>query len=270
MKKPNSLDIRVIESLDELQQVYVLESSIWSADDTVPVSHSVASVKNGGLVLGAFDGSRLVGFQYSFPGFDGKDVYLYSHNLGIHPDYRRLGIGEQLKLAQRKAALERGYRRIVWTYDPLETVNGNLNLHKLGAKAVGYIENAYGEMTDGMNAGLPSDRFIVHWDIETEEKRSPADWAEFHSLIGTSVKDGLLIAENLNWQTNKEKLMVPVPADFQRLKQADFSSALLWREKTAELFKDLLTCGWVVTDLVRHPDITECYAYLIERRGNEQ
>lgn len=47
----------------------------------------------------------------------------------------------------------------MWTYDPLETVNGYLNLSKLGGVCTQYIENCYGEMPDILNAGLPSDRF---------------------------------------------------------------------------------------------------------------
>ncbi|MGE7546247.1 GNAT family N-acetyltransferase [Sporosarcina newyorkensis] len=268
MKNP-TLTIRTIDSLEDLQKVHALESIVWSVEDTVPTSHTIATVKNGGLILGAFDEDRLIGFQYSFPGFDGKSIYLYSHSLGIHPDYRRLGIGEQLKVAQKKVALEKGYDRIVWTYDPLETVNANLNLHKLRAVVVDYTENAYGEMEDGMNNGIPTDRFTVEWNIREQPTDSaPIDLDKVHSLVETSVDNGFLHAEHMNWQTDHQKLIVPVPANFQELKQHDLTAAIIWREKTREIFKGCLSNGWIVTDLLKHPENNEGYVYILEKRGN--
>ncbi|WP_228548283.1 GNAT family N-acetyltransferase [Sporosarcina obsidiansis] len=264
-----SLTLRLIETLEDLHKVHALESIVWSVEDTVPISHTIATVKNGGLILGAFDGDKLIGFQYSFPGFDGKEVYLYSHSLGIHPDYRKLGIGEKLKVAQRQVALEKGFDRIIWTYDPLETVNANLNLHKLRAVVVAYIENAYGEMEDEMNSGIPTDRFTVEWNIRQEPSDiSPIDLQHSPSLIETSVTNGFLFAEQTHWRKDDEIVYVPVPANFQELKQHDFSAAMIWREKTREVFKDYLNNGWVVTDLLKHPEFSESYVYILEKRGN--
>ncbi|WP_301109887.1 GNAT family N-acetyltransferase [Sporosarcina sp.] len=268
MKHP-PLTIRMIEELDDLQKVQALESIVWSIEDTVPLSHTIATVKNGGLILGAFDQDQLVGFQYSFPGFDGQSVYLYSHSLGIHPDYRRLGIGEQLKIAQRQVALEKGFDRIVWTYDPLETVNANLNLRKLRAVVVDYTENAYGDMEDGMNDGIPSDRFTVEWKIREQPRNSVStDIRQIPFLIEVHEEDGYLFAKNSIYRKGDQTVAVPVPANFQALKKHDLSEALIWREKTRGIFKRYLENGWVVTDLVKHPEVEESYVYILEKRGN--
>lgn len=60
---------------------------------------------NGGLLLGAFIGDKIVGFSYSFPGYVNGKVYLCSHTLGIHPDYQTRGIGKTLKEKQSEWAI---------------------------------------------------------------------------------------------------------------------------------------------------------------------
>ena len=35
----------------------------------IPVHQTLTAAKNGGLIIGAFDGEKLVGFSYGFPGF---------------------------------------------------------------------------------------------------------------------------------------------------------------------------------------------------------
>ncbi len=64
--------------------------------------------------------------------------------------------------------LAQGIDLITWTFDPLETRNATLNFHKLGAVCNTYFPNLYGDMRDGLNAGLPSDRFQVDWWIASE------------------------------------------------------------------------------------------------------
>ena len=61
----------------------------------------------------------------------------------------------------------RGIDLITWTYDPLLARNVQLNIAKLGAVCNTYLANLYGEMRDGLNAGLPSDRFQLDWWIAT-------------------------------------------------------------------------------------------------------
>ena len=87
---------------------------------------------------------------------------------GVHPAYRNRGLGYSLKLAQREHVLAQGIDLITWTFDPLETRNATLNFHKLGAVCNTYLPNLYGDMRDGLNAGLPSDRFQVDWWIASE------------------------------------------------------------------------------------------------------
>ncbi|WP_245552857.1 hypothetical protein [Brevibacillus massiliensis] len=68
----HSFTIRSLHTAEELGMVRDLECLVWASDDPVPVHQTITVVKHGGMVLGAFEGDRLIGFQYSFAGFDGK------------------------------------------------------------------------------------------------------------------------------------------------------------------------------------------------------
>jgi predicted GNAT superfamily acetyltransferase len=266
------IEIRNLQTVEELEQVRQLEAIVWSFEDSVPVNQTITVVKNGGFILGAFLHNELIGFQYSFPGFDGKQVYLCSHSLGIHPNFRKYGIGEKLKWAQRELAATKGYELISWTYDPLETVNGNLNLHKLGAVCSTYLENAYGEMDDGLNSGIATDRFLVEWRLDEMEdkdgeiqRNEPVDLQTI--VMETTKKDGFLVPGEMQLHLESDVLFVPVPGNFQEIKNDDFSLAVAWRNVTRNIFTYYLRNGWQVTDLIKAGHEQNHYLYVLEKRG---
>jgi len=256
--------IRRLQTVEELTLVQELEKIIWAEDSAIPIHQTVTAVKNGGMVLGAFADERLIGFQYSFAGFDGKRAYLCSHALGIHPDYRIGGIGEKLKWAQREEALNIGYDLITWTYDPLETVNGNLNIRKLGAICSHYIENCYGEMKDILNGGIPSDRFLVKWWITSDRVERRVNRVEVSADEERSFDIPALIDVEVNQQgkpvpfardvipdASVERLLVPVPAAFQKIKEQDLALARSWRMVTRSVCTQYFQSGWQVADFIK-------------------
>lgn len=260
-----TITIRNLVSVEDLEKVRQLESLVWSFDESVPVNQTVAVVKNGGFILGAFIGDELIGFQYSFPGFDGKQIYLCSHSLGIHPNYRKFGIGYKLKIAQKNLALQKGYELITWTYDPLETVNGNLNLHKLGASCSTYLKNVYGDMDDELNTGIPTDRFLVEWWIKDDRKiKNQPETVLF--AITTSEMNGYPVPEQVDLNILEDQVWVPVPSQFQELKKADFSLAVKWRETTSTVFTHYFSKGWMAVDLIKDTQRQNQYLYLLEKR----
>ncbi|MEH7385669.1 hypothetical protein V7147_09705 [Bacillus sp. JJ1521] len=113
-------------------------------------------------------------------------------------------------------AADRGNDLITWTYDPLETVNGNLNLHNLGAVCTSYIENAYGEMSDGMNDRISADCFVVEWaDTEKERENRNRDLSKASILISTGIEDGFLTPGEINLEESSDSLLVTVPVIFK-------------------------------------------------------
>jgi len=157
--------VRDCDGNDELEACVSLQKEVWNFSDAdmIPLRLFVVAQKIGGQVLGAFDGSTLVGFSLSIPGARNGHAYLHSHMLAVRSTYRNSGLGRRLKLAQRKDGLARGFELIEWTFDPLEIKNAYLNLERLGAIARRYNINQYGMVSSALQAGLPTDRLIAEW-----------------------------------------------------------------------------------------------------------
>jgi predicted GNAT superfamily acetyltransferase len=158
--------IRALHTIPEFRQVIALEQEIWGysdAEDAVGIPIFVITVKRGGILLGAYDGDRLIGFVYSIAGLKHGRPIQWSHMLGVLPAYRATGIGRALKLEQRRISLEMGLDLMEWTYDPLVAVNAHLNFRRLGAVVEEYALNVYGESSSPLHRGAPTDRFIAQW-----------------------------------------------------------------------------------------------------------
>jgi predicted GNAT superfamily acetyltransferase len=86
----------------------------------------------------------------------------------VLPEYRDLGIGRQLKLAQRDDALARGISLIEWTFDPLQTRNAYFNICRLGVVARRYLLDIYGSTSSPLHGGLPTDRLVAEWHLASD------------------------------------------------------------------------------------------------------
>lgn len=254
------IEIRELKTIAEMEQIQELEAKVWGMQ-AIPTHQTLTAVKNGGIMIGALDGGRLIGFSYGFAGFRDGTSYLCSHMLGIDKAYRSQGIGEKLKLKQREIAIAKGYRRMQWTYDPLETRNGYLNLTKLNGICDTYVENCYGEMHDGFNQGLPSDRFELHWHLTSPyvvEKHSPdIDKAQAVSSLSFN-EDGLpVFVEGKEQHLDQPVYSLPVPKNFQSLKASSKELALDWRLQTRKQFQRLFQAGYAAVRLQPHETFNE-------------
>jgi predicted GNAT superfamily acetyltransferase len=155
--------IRPLTSEPDHAAARALEAAIWSAEASVPTHLTLAVVRAGGVLLGAFQGADLVAFAFGFVGLDAAGPHLVSHSLGVDPAHRGRGVGEALKRAQRAWAQARGLDEIRWTFDPMRPANAHLNLRKLGAVGTEWIDDAYGALDDAQNAGARTDRIVVAW-----------------------------------------------------------------------------------------------------------
>ncbi|MGH9671384.1 MAG: GNAT family N-acetyltransferase [Terriglobales bacterium] len=162
---PDTISIRMCHSFDELNACVELQRDVWGFSDLdlVPLRLFVVAEKIGGQVIGAFDGTDLVGFALSIPGSRSGHPYLHSHMLAVRESHRNAGLGRRIKLVQREDALARGFELIEWTFDPLEIKNAHLNLERLGAIARRYNLNQYGISSSPLQGGLPTDRLVAEW-----------------------------------------------------------------------------------------------------------
>ena len=268
--------IKLLETPEEMSSVEDLQRLVWpgSETDVVPAHVFITAVHNGGLVIGAFDHHQMIGFVFGFPGLestpDGPRPKHCSHMMGIHPEYRDSGVGFALKRAQWQMVRHQGLDHITWTYDPLLSRNARLNIAKLGAVCNTYRRSEYGDMRDGLNAGLPSDRFQVDWWINTrrvdrrlgKRARRPLKLenfskAELHPLYAVHASH-----QTGGWPRPSEHFSPPeghialaeIPTNFSALKDADFSLARDWRFFSREVFETAFASGYIVTDFVFDQD----------------
>jgi chorismate synthase len=161
-----TIEFRELRTAAELAPMPLLEARVWgNHGDLVAVNMLVATISEGGVAIGAFDGDRLVGSVYGFATH--QPEVLHSHYLAVDPDYRSCGLAVALKQCQREWCLANGRTSMRWTFDPLQLGNAHLNLRSLHAVAVQYHVDLYGPM-GGINGGLPSDRLVVEWDLVGE------------------------------------------------------------------------------------------------------
>lgn len=281
------LDIRLVEEPADYWTVEDISKAAWGLNDyreVIPAHLMITFQQNGGLLLGAWLDGKLVGFSVGFIGLtaDGSAtngrVKFCSEQLGVLPEYQSYSIGYRLKLAQRDHLLARGIDHATWTYDPLETQNGNLNLHKLGAVCNTYYINLYGTAA-GINAGLPTDRFQVDWWLDSRHVTSRLPGTATSPALSTSVNtlddlrdEGVPVINPAQGIPHPRpggaiippghpRLLMQVPASIRALKREDPELALAWRLHTRDLFISLFAEGYKTTDLLYTPD--SCY-YLLE------
>jgi predicted GNAT superfamily acetyltransferase len=277
--------LRILEDAQEMTLVEDLQKIVWPGNDTdiVPKHLLLTAAHNGGLVIGAFEdaacSTALVGFVFSFPGLyetpDGPRLKHCSHMLAVHPSFRDQGIGFALKRAQWQMVRQQGIDRITWTYDPLQSRNAYLNIARLGGVCNCYLPDAYGEMRDGLNSGLPSDRFQIDWWVNSHRvsrrlsrrARVRLDLkhfleAEIRIINPTEIgPDGLpkpVDTRHTDVLAKDSKadalLLLEIPADFQALKAMNMDLALAWRLHTRNMLATLFNQGYLATDFVYLPE----------------
>jgi predicted GNAT superfamily acetyltransferase len=266
------MDVRELTTTAELHAASALLARIWRPTDPMPYEMLRVIRHIGGYVSGAFEADTLIGACAAFPTAAGG---LHSHITGATAPGR--GVGLAVKLHQRTWALDRGITRISWTFDPLVRRNAYFNLAKLAARAEEYLEDFYGEMPDELNAGDPSDRLLVVWDL-----RDPAVAAVADGAAGArdAVRDGAAEGEATSGDettgdgppgrgvtvaltddpsgrpverdpAGADRLAIGTPADIAALRARDPLLAREWRRRQRAALGGALAAGYHVTGFTR-------------------
>jgi predicted GNAT superfamily acetyltransferase len=171
------IQVRALHEPTEFEEAVRLQQRIWGFDEIelLPVRLFVVASKIGGQAMGAFDGGRMIAFLLAIPGIRGDQHYLHSHMLGVLPEYRDRGVGRLMKLEQRRDALARGIRVVEWTFDPLELKNAFFNIERLGVIVRRFNPNQYGTTSSHLHGGLPTDRLVAEWRLESPRVEAIVD-----------------------------------------------------------------------------------------------
>jgi predicted GNAT superfamily acetyltransferase len=240
--------IRVLETIEEFEQASAIEVTVWNVPerDAVPPHFMRATATAGGVALGAFENDRMLGMAMAFPGFRDGRVFLWSHMTGVLAEYQRQDIGFQLKLAQRVWALEHGFDQIRWTFDPFLRGNASFNLFRLGATARRYHVDFYGEMHDGINRGLPTDRLEACWDLLDARVVAAAQYVPPGRTGEFAPERALLMSDRygapiLQELAPQQPLLVEIPLAVRALSPEE---QLSWRYAVREALAPRVGQGW--------------------------
>jgi len=260
-----AVSIHSVTTIEECRAIEQLQIEIWGCTDleAAPDHLLLTIAKEGGLVFLATDeAERPVGFGYGFLGVaDDGHVKFASHQVGVLPAYQDTGLGYQLKLAQREAALARNLDLITWTFDPIQGRNARFNLRKLGAVCNTYLPALYGELRDELNQGLPTDRFKADWWITSPHVIDRLSGRRQDNVVSSSkhpiLNPATILNNGLPAPADKFNLpdgdycLVEIPADIQRLKNEAPELACQWQLQTRQLFEIAFAGGYTAIDLLR-------------------
>ena len=258
MKMSDSdIPVRIIDvhNPHQAKMIEEIQRRAWGTDEAVPHHIFIAASSVGGVVKAAYVGNKMVGFVFGFMGeFLGKRC-MYSHMLAVVPEYQDKNIGYLLKMEQRNDALSKGLELIVWTYDPLQSKNAYLNINKLGCISRTYLVNHYGEMNDELNRGVPSDRFMVEWWINSKwvkhNFRNRIKYFEDYKhrdevAIGLkAIKEGEIILPELTKEAGVF-VGIEIPRDINHLKRIDPKLGVKWRLATRRAFRHYIDRTYIV------------------------
>ena len=277
-----AIEVRPVTTVAECRLIEDITCAAWQGDVSIAVpEHMTITVarENGGVVLMAWDGETAVGFCLGFLSYLGqkagreKRLKHHSHLAGVLPSARGKHVGEIVKWAQREAVLAQAIDHMTWTYDPLETLNGNLNLHKLGAVCTTYKRDVYGFINDGLNQGAPTDRFYVDWWLASQwvkdheakcyQSKSLAAWLAAGAVVVNPPEQ-----HSSGWlpgdfgESDAHHLLVAVPKDYQGVKRVYPDAGLSWRLHTRGIFEWAFGAGYTAVDLLVDKEL--CYYLLVK------
>lgn len=274
-----AIEIREIETHAEIGSVLQLEKLVWglAEADVTPLTLAVALKAAGSILVGAFDGPKLIGFALAFPSIEHGTSGFHSHMCAVHPDYRDHAIAYRLKQAQRDRALALGIKEMTWTFDPLRSANAHLNFSKLGVISDSYRVDFYGPQTSSHLHTNGTDRLWVTWHMAEKRvldrlsgKSSMAEVIDALRHVEPLVRfngNGLPVQGDLKAGLSRQRIAIEIPSDIDRIEREESDLANQWRLATRNIFTEALGAGFQVTEFCRSIRGQQGPgAYLLERR----
>jgi predicted GNAT superfamily acetyltransferase len=272
------ISIRDLKSIDDLNQLKVVEKEVWGMadDDALPLTLAIACKAAGHIFVGAFDHvkdkddkgrdkdkDKLVGFTFGFLGREHGQTTIHSHMLAVLDAYRHLDLGSRLKQAQRERAMAMGVHEMTWTYDPLQSRNAHFNFSKLGVVSDTYKVDFYGPETSSLLHRNGTDRLWVRWILNSRRVRdrlaskssnTRAETLDALRLLAPLVRfdpSGKPGRADLAESLARQRLSIEIPGDILEVEHTDPGLAREWREATRWAFREAVKAGFFVAEFCR-------------------
>lgn len=251
------VEVRELADLARIEAASQLFDQVWTdpSQTIMPVNLVRALSASGSYVAGAFAAGKMVGAIVGFLGLHGTEMVVHSHILGVLPETRGRSVGFALKVDQRAWCIDRGVRRVLWTFDPLVSRNAYFNLSKLGAVGARYETNFYGSMDDGLNTGDETDRLVAVWNLLDPQVESAAAGqpATRPSTDGASVLLDVGPDGGPQLRTgNGDRLRCRVPRDIIAVRETEPALARRWRYALRDTLGAAVSDGFSATGMDRN------------------
>lgn len=246
--------IRKLKSKAELENCVEIQSLVWGLreEETVSAGILATCLKHNALLLGSFHQEKLTGFCFSIPSrWKGEPAH-HSHMLAVLPGFRDQGTGFALKKAQFDA-LKKSVNWITWTFDPLESRNAALNL-KLGVSINTYLRELYGDGENcSLHQGLGTDRFVAEWPTSRPRQPRAEHPASFlspqNSVLATEWDEaGFYRPAGIDLARQGRTLLMEIPENIQRIKEADLLCVKAWRKMTRGAAEHYFAKGYTIRE----------------------
>lgn len=243
------VEIRRAHGLEDYQAAVELQKEVWSyteMEDIAAVPILMIANQFGGAVLVAQEpGGRFVGFSMANLGWTrGKKLFWWSHMTAVVEDYRSRDIGLRLKMRQREEALASGIDEIHWTFDPLQALNAHFNIHKLGVTVREYEENVYGYSPSPLHKGLPTDRLVAEWHLNTD-RGATLILRDFDRMPRINEPD-----REPNLHLEESPLLLEIPTNINELKETGIARAKAWQDAVRAACLHYFNAGYAITDFI--------------------
>jgi len=252
--------VRPAGSRADFDACVLLQRAVWGLTDveiTSAIQLIATTYAGGSLHLAETEEAQPVGFAYAFAGLRGGVPHLHSDMVAVLPEYQRRGVGLRLKHAQREEALARGLELITWTFDPMQARNANLNLRRLGAMATEFLEDFYGTTSSDLHHGLPTDRLLVRWELnspravarvrEGEPARTVAPRG-YPRINEVKWQAGWPVSSEPRLDLEADRLLLEIPPEWDVLAKAAPRVAEGWHAKVRQALRAYFPRGYVAAD----------------------
>jgi predicted GNAT superfamily acetyltransferase len=279
-RRPRSPGIRRVSRIGDLRSISDVVTAVTGYADIHPAV-LLTVVNTGGYAAGVWDDGLCVAALYGLIGIRDGQPYLHSEMLAVLPGYRAKHVARDLKLDQRRFAIERGMDLITWTFDPLRGPNASLNIRGLGCVVTGYAPDMYGDLP-GFSGGWPTDQLHLEWRVRSarvqallagqiSDRDLPGPGGLPTVIQAHRRRDGLLAPGDVDLGLERDDVLVEIPGSVQDMRTRDMPLVLDWRRRVREALTGYLARGYRVRWFYTCPgQPARRNFYLVSRAGTEE
>lgn len=271
--------VRSLSRADELGWVMDLQHLICGENDRrqLALYTLIDFIRNGGHVIGAFDGQLLIGYLVAFFGTNSRDprrpamanLKLVLSRIGVHPDYRGVGVATQMVGRLYEIADQQGVRLVTYALDPLNSREAHLMIRKLGAIGKVFTPGYYGD-TDA----LISELWLTHNRVRQRlsgEQRAHLSLTQYMGANTPILNPPQYDTETMKLLpyphdiavSDSTMVLIEIPAEAEMI-----GDHVAWQRHIRTLLLTALQHGYVITDFLYEPNADSPRAlYLLSYDG---